>query len=99
MQGIDLEVEPGEHIGVIGPNGVGKTTLFHSICGVLKPTGGAIQLYGRTVKAGQFHPEVGLVEERKINKNLFAEFKTVLQTYVDGECPVTYDEDGSKNYL
>ena len=35
-----------------------------------------------------YHPEVGLVEERKINKNVFNEFKKILKTYVDGECPV-----------
>ena len=61
LQGINLTVAPGEHIGVIGPNGVGKTTLFHAICGVLKPTGGQVELFERPVKAGQFHPEVGLV--------------------------------------
>lgn len=61
LQGLNLEVEAGEHIGVIGPNGVGKTTMFHSICGVLKPTGGKVELFGHEVKSGQFNPEVGLV--------------------------------------
>ena len=61
LKGIDLTVESGQHVGVIGPNGVGKTTLFHSICGVLKPTAGMVELYGNQVKAGKFHPEVGLV--------------------------------------
>ena len=61
LQGLNLTIAPGEHLGVIGPNGVGKTTLFHSICGVLKPTGGSIELFGKPVKAGRFHPEVGLV--------------------------------------
>lgn len=41
-----------------------------------------------------YHPETGLVEERKINKNVFAEFKEVLRTYVGGECQVQYDDDG-----
>jgi len=35
-----------------------------------------------------------LVEEMKINKHVFADFKQKLQTYVDGECPMVYDEDG-----
>lgn len=61
LRGISLTIETGERVGLIGPNGVGKTTLFHAVCGVLKPTSGAIDLFGRTVKAGQFHPEVGLV--------------------------------------
>jgi len=41
-----------------------------------------------------YDPSAGLVEERKINKNEFAEFKEVLRTYVQGECPVAYDDDG-----
>lgn len=61
LQGLSLSIKPGEHIGVIGPNGAGKTTFFHTICGVLKPTGGQITLYGEPIKAGQFHPRVGLV--------------------------------------
>jgi cobalt/nickel transport system ATP-binding protein len=61
LRGIDLEITPGERVGLIGPNGAGKTTLFLSICGVLKPTAGTIRLFEQPVKPGQFHPEVGLV--------------------------------------
>lgn len=42
-----------------------------------------------------YDPNAGLVEERKINKNVFAEFKEVLRTYVQGECAVVYDDDGT----
>jgi len=42
-----------------------------------------------------YHPSAGLVEERKINKNVFAEFKQVLRTYAHGECPVNYDDEGN----
>lgn len=38
-----------------------------------------------------YDPSVGLVEERKLNKNVFEEFRGILQTYSNGECPVTYD--------
>jgi thiol-disulfide isomerase/thioredoxin len=41
-----------------------------------------------------YEPSVGLVVERKINKNVFGEFKSVLNNYVQGECGVNYDEDG-----
>ncbi|MGK7908235.1 MAG: energy-coupling factor ABC transporter ATP-binding protein [Synechococcus sp.] len=58
---LDFTVYEGERVGVVGSNGVGKTTLFHSICGVLAPTAGRIELFERSVQPGQFYPEVGLV--------------------------------------
>lgn len=61
LKGINVDIAPQERVGLIGPNGVGKTTLFLSICGVVKPTGGSVELFGRPVQAGKFHPEVGLV--------------------------------------
>lgn len=42
-----------------------------------------------------YHPEAGLVEELKINKNVFAKFKNVLRTYAQGECPISFDDHGS----
>ena len=35
LDGIDLDVEPGERLGLIGPNGSGKSTLVNCICGTL----------------------------------------------------------------
>jgi thiol-disulfide isomerase/thioredoxin len=40
-----------------------------------------------------YHRDVGLVEERNINRKVFGEFGAVLQTYVDGSCPVTWEEE------
>lgn len=58
---INLEIDPGEAVGLIGANGAGKTSLFLTICGILDPTYGEIKLFDRTIKAGQFNPEIGLV--------------------------------------
>lgn len=44
LSDIDMEVEPGEIIGIIGPNGAGKTTLFNVITGIYAPTDGRIFL-------------------------------------------------------
>lgn len=49
LNGVDLQVLPGEIVGLIGPNGSGKTTLFICITGVLKPDGGSIQYLGRDI--------------------------------------------------
>jgi len=61
LQSINLEMLPGERVGLIGPNGAGKTTLFFLACGVLKPASGSIVLFGEPVRPGEFRSEVGLV--------------------------------------
>jgi branched-chain amino acid transport system ATP-binding protein len=49
LHGVSLTVAEGEIVTVIGANGAGKSTLLRSICGVLRPTGGAIRLVGKGV--------------------------------------------------
>jgi ABC-type branched-subunit amino acid transport system ATPase component len=44
--GLDLDVEPGEAVAVLGANGAGKTTLLRAISGLLTPTAGSIALDG-----------------------------------------------------
>ena len=45
---LDIEVEEGEIVGLIGPNGSGKTTTLNLITGFLKPDSGTERLGGRT---------------------------------------------------
>ena len=47
LQDLDLTVEAGEAVGVIGRNGSGKSTLLQLICGLLQPTAGEIAVRGR----------------------------------------------------
>ena len=61
LQNINLEVMPGERVGLIGPNGSGKTTFFLTVCGVLKPSAGEMLVLGMPVVNGDFRPDVGLV--------------------------------------
>jgi branched-chain amino acid transport system ATP-binding protein len=44
---IDLEIEEGSFLGIIGPNGAGKTTFLNLMSGLLKPTSGTVELFGR----------------------------------------------------
>src|SRR5205823_5528339 len=49
LEDIDLEVMPGERVGLIGPNGSGKSTLVNCICGTLKSETGTVRFSGETV--------------------------------------------------
>ena len=48
LDGIDLEVPPGERLGLIGPNGSGKSTLVNCICGTLQNETGSVTFAGET---------------------------------------------------
>ena len=47
LDGVDLDVGPGEFVALIGPNGAGKSTVLAAIAGDLEPAGGQILLDGR----------------------------------------------------
>ncbi len=42
LDGVSLQVSPGEVVALIGPNGAGKTTFFNCITGIYKPSGGDV---------------------------------------------------------
>lgn len=67
---INLEIGSGETVGLIGANGAGKTSLFLTMCGILRPTYGEIKLFDRSIQAGEFNPEIGLVFQNP-NDQLF----------------------------
>jgi ABC-type branched-subunit amino acid transport system ATPase component len=49
LRGIDLHITAGEAVGILGHNGMGKTTLLRSIIGALLPTQGSVQFNGQDV--------------------------------------------------
>jgi cobalt/nickel transport system ATP-binding protein len=53
FQDFNFQLLPGKHIGLIGPNGCGKTTLLHLIMGLLRPQAGRIIIFGQEVKKEQ----------------------------------------------
>jgi branched-chain amino acid transport system ATP-binding protein len=59
VKGVDLKVERGEMVALIGANGAGKTTTLKAICGLLAPAGGKVRYDGRDVTGA---PSFTLVE-------------------------------------
>jgi ABC-type lipoprotein export system ATPase subunit len=49
VDGVDLDVVPGETVAVMGPSGCGKSTLLHLLSGLDRPSGGEVWLAGRRV--------------------------------------------------
>lgn len=47
LDGVNLAVEPGSIVGLVGTNGAGKTTLIKALLGLVKPDGGQAKLFGR----------------------------------------------------
>jgi zinc transport system ATP-binding protein len=47
LKDINLSLNEGQFIGIVGPNGGGKTTLLRAILGLMKPTSGEIRIFGR----------------------------------------------------
>ncbi len=50
FQDFNYQVLPGKHVGLVGPNGCGKTTLLHLMMGLVRPQTGSIVIFGQEVK-------------------------------------------------
>lgn len=61
IEGVSLHVEDGEYLGIIGPNGGGKTTLLKAMLNLVPAAGGAIRVYGK--KPGDTGGLIGYVPQ------------------------------------
>ncbi|AIJ04891.1 cobalt ABC transporter, ATPase subunit [Methanocaldococcus bathoardescens] len=61
LKGINFKVKKGEMVSILGPNGVGKSTLFLHFNGILRPTKGEVLIKGKPIK----YDKKGLIEVRK----------------------------------
>ena len=84
---VDLEIEPGEAVGVMGRNGSGKSTLLQMLGGVTAPTTGELHVSGRiapliSVGVG-FHPELTGRENIYINASILGLSRAEVDRRVD----------------
>jgi putative ABC transport system ATP-binding protein len=100
VSGIQLEIQQGEFVAVMGPSGSGKSTLLHLLGGLDHPTKGQIVLRGKEV-SGQSDREATLIRRRNVGfvfqffnllPTLSAEENILLPLIIDGKKPRDYKD-------
>jgi putative ABC transport system ATP-binding protein len=100
LAGVDLSIEQGEFVAVMGPSGSGKSTLLHLLGGLDQPTDGAVALDGQTLSALS-DKQITITRRRKIGfifqfynlvPTLNAEENVALPLLIDGQRPKDYGE-------
>jgi ABC-type multidrug transport system ATPase subunit len=86
VDGIDLEVRPGEIYGFLGRNGAGKTTTIRMLLGLIRPTTGTVRVFGQPIGGSQeWLRRVGfLVETASAYPNLTVAENLELQRRLTG---------------
>ena len=67
LEDVCLTIDQGEFVGLVGPNGGGKTTLLLTILGLLKSRKGTIELYGHTKPSSSIFGKLGWVSQHASN--------------------------------
>ena len=84
--GMDLQVAPGEMVGLIGPNGSGKTTLLRLLAGGLRASSGEVALEGRPVTSLDSREKARRVGVVSQESRMTYDF-TVMETALMGRTP------------
>lgn len=80
LKEITLNIHKGDYLGIIGPNGGGKTTLVKLILGLLKLDEGSIKLFGKDISKFKDWYKVGYVAQKnKIDTNFPATVREVVE--------------------
>ena len=64
LDGVDVRVDPGEFVAILGANGSGKTTLVRSLVGLIPLAAGRLELFGTPLARFRDWPRLGYVPQR-----------------------------------
>ena len=64
LEGVSLDIKPGEFVSIVGPSGCGKTTLLRMVAGLLSPNSGKVLVGG--VEVREPRPDAGLVFQQAL---------------------------------
>jgi len=96
LRDVDCTVAEGEVVGVVGRNGVGKTTLLKTIMGLLEPSEGTVQFNGTDVTSepANFHAQSGIgyvPQGRDVFSGLSVEQNLLIGEGIGGDEETLYD--------
>ena len=98
---LNLLLERGQKVAVVGSNGIGKTTLLRSLLGEIKPISGSVELGGNQL-IGYFEQEIKSDNTNTCIDDVWNEFPSLNQGEVRGllaKCGLTTDQIESKVYV
>lgn len=61
LQGVSCRIRPGEIVSIFGPNGAGKTTFLRILATLLRPSAGAVRLFGRPATDAEVRRRLGFL--------------------------------------
>jgi zinc transport system ATP-binding protein len=71
IKDVSLEIHKGDYVGIVGPNGGGKTTLLKLMLGLLKPNDGKVSLFGKDITTFKDWSKIGYVPQKTIVETNF----------------------------
>src|SRR5438132_4658471 len=87
LQDVSFTIERGEAVGLIGPNGGGKWTILKFLVGILQPTSGHVQTFGRTAAllelGAGFHPDLSGRENVYLNGSILGLSRLQIKRMLD----------------
>lgn len=99
VDGLDLAVRPGEFWGLLGPNGIGKTTLLRCLAGLDEPAGGSVLFEGRNISElprKLLARHIGMLQQHTV----YVFDARVMQTALTGRHPHLgyWEREGADDY-
>lgn len=67
LKDISFAIHKGDYLGIIGPNGGGKTTLLKIMVGLIKPRTGEVRIFGKPIQKFKEWSKVGYVSQKAVN--------------------------------
>ncbi|WP_099332085.1 thiol reductant ABC exporter subunit CydC [Actinomyces minihominis] len=104
LQGVNLDLSPGHVVAVVGPSGIGKSTLLYTLAGMLDPRGGSAELNGSPVWGGDRDQVTHAVTLTTEDAHIFAttvveNLRVARADLTDAEAAELLDEVGLGSWL